>query len=155
MKMAYNYTKLYTLFARMIKAKMGLTMIELNGNGKQPAAPFVAFDIVSPRIPITWLEDEDAFECVVSFTVYAKSKVQAMTLCDQLRDMLGKTSARDQYDAAGVVLVERTASQVRYVEETETYAYMVGFDARLRIADVKTDDVGEITEIKAKESLNG
>lgn len=88
--MAYDYTKLYTLFARMIKAKMGLTMIELNGNGKQPSAPFVAFDIVSPRIPITWLEDEDAFECVVSFTVYAKSKVQAMTLCDQLRDMLAR-----------------------------------------------------------------
>ncbi|MHA3065649.1 phage neck terminator protein [Lacticaseibacillus saniviri] len=135
----YDYEKLYVVFSK-IAANMGLTLIEMNGGGKQPKPPFVAFDIINPHIRLNFLEDDGnrAFECVVSFTVYAVDKLHALNLTNQLREKLNEVDSWDFYDKNHIVLVERMDPNVRYLPEAGNYATMVGFDARLRLqADEK------------------
>lgn len=149
MATSYDYSILYRTFSRLIKNRLNLTMIELNGNGKPPEAPFVAFDIISPKIPLGFLEDDRAFECVVSFTVYAKRKLDALTISNNLRSVMGDTQSRDIFNSNNIVLVERMATQARYVEESNVYAYMYGFDMRLRLWETYMDDAkGIIDNIK-------
>lgn len=155
MATSYDYSILYKTFSRLIKSRLNLTMIELNGNGKPPEAPFVAFDIISPKIPLNYLEDDKAFECVVSFTVYAKRKLDALTISNNLRSVLGDTESRDIFNKNNIVLVERMATQARYVEETNTYAYMFGFDMRLRLWETYLDEnEGIINNIEYKEETD-
>ena len=155
MATSYDYSTLYKTFSRLIKSRLNLIMIELNGNGKPPEAPFVTFDIISPKIPLGFLEDDRAFECVVSFTVYAKRKLEAMQLCNTLRSMLGDTDSRDTFDKNDIVMVERMPIQARYVEETNTYAYMFGFDVKLRLWETYVDGhEGIIEHVKYKEETD-
>lgn len=90
METNFDYAVLYKTFSRLFKDKLDLTMIELSGNGKQPEAPFIAFDIISPRIPNNYLEDDAVFESVVSFTVYAK-----------------KETASIEFEQSNAIIVER------------------------------------------------
>lgn len=152
---SYDYSILYKTFSRLIKNRLNLTMIELNGNGKPPEAPFVAFDLIAPKIPLNFLEDSDAFECVVSFTVYAKRKLEALQLSNTLRSMMGDTETKDILDKNTIVMVERMPIQARYVEETNTYAYMFGFDMRLRLWETYADKhEGLIEHVKYKEETD-
>lgn len=99
------------------------------------------------------MEDDKAFECVVSFTVYAKRKLDALTISNNLRSVLGDTESRDIFNKNNIVLVERMATQARYVEETNTYAYMFGFDMRLRLWETYLDEnEGIINNIEYKEA---
>lgn len=153
METTFDYTVLYKVFSKLIKDQLNLTLIELNGNGKTPESPFVAFDIISPRIPNNYLEDDRVFESVVSFTVYAKSKLQAMNICNQLRLLLKNSTANKLYRDNNMSLVETMAVQTRYVEETNNYAYMYGFDTRLRLVETYVDsNVGLIEKIDFKEN---
>lgn len=144
---SYDYKVLYKLFSRLFSENLGLTMIELNSNGRPPAAPYIAFDIISPYIPLNSLEDDKAFEAVVSFTVYARSKVQALNVADQCRQLLGTQVADDACVAVNVVIVERMPNQVRNSLETTAVAYMVGFDTQLRLVEPYVDNIDPITDI--------
>ena len=155
METSYDYSILYKTFSQLIKDRLNLIMIELNGNGKPPEAPFVAFDIISPKIPLNFLEDSNAFECVVSFTVYAKRKLDALQLSNTLRSMMGDTETKDILDKNTIVMVERMPIQARYVEETNTYAYMFGFDMKLRLFETYVDKHdGLIEHVEYKEEAN-
>lgn len=152
MATSYDYTVLYKVFSRLIKSKLDLTMIELNGNGKMPPAPFVAFDIISPKIPNNYLEDDRQFEAVVSFTIYAKTKLEALNLCNELRAVMGDITSRDIFARNDIVVVERMNVQPRYVEETNNYAFMFGFDVRLRLWETyQNSDSGTIEHVEYKE----
>ncbi|MCQ4116617.1 hypothetical protein NOU10_04335 [Ligilactobacillus sp. MP3] len=152
METNFDYVVLYKTFSRIFKDKLGLIMIELNGNGKQPESPFIAFDIISPRIPNNYLEDDTVFESVVSFTAYAKSKLQALNLSNQMRLLLRSTASTKRFFENNITLVEIMATQPRYVEETNNYAYMYGFDVRLRLKETYIDeDKGTIESIDYKE----
>lgn len=152
METNFDYAVLYKTFSRLFKDKLDLTMIELSGNGKQPEAPFIAFDIISPRIPNNYLEDDAVFESVVSFTVYAKKKLQALNLSNQMRLLLRGTASNKRFFENNITLVEIMATQPRYVEETNNYAYMYGFDVRLRLKETYIDeDKGTIESIDYKE----
>ena len=70
---SYDYTVLYRVFSRLLKSKLGLTLIDLNGNGKPPTPPFAALDIISPKIPNNFLEDDSVFEAVESFFIFTTS----------------------------------------------------------------------------------
>lgn len=155
MATSYDYSTLYKTFSRLIKSRLNLIMIELNGNGKPPEAPFVAFDIISPKIPLGFLEDDRAFECVVSFTVYAKKKLEALQLSNLLRSIIADRDSQDIFDKNNIVLVERMPIQARYVEETNNYAYMYGFDMRLRLWETFADEHGGLIEqVKYKEETD-
>lgn len=155
MATSYDYSTLYKTFSRLIKSRLNLVMIELNGNGKPPEAPFVAFDIISPKIPLGFLEDDRAFECVVSFTVYAKKKLEALQLSNLLRSIIADRDSQDIFDKNNIVLVERMPIQARYVEETNNYAYMYGFDMRLRLWETYVDGhEGIIEHVKYKEETD-
>ena len=147
MATSYDYSVLYKTFSRLIKSRLNLTMIELNGNGKPPEPPFVAFDIISPKIPLGFLEDDRAFESVVSFTIYSKKKLEAMQLCNDLRSIMGDTDSRDVFKENSIVMVERMPVQARSVQESTNYAYMFGFDMRLRLWETYQDHVGTIENI--------
>lgn len=155
MATSYDYSILYKTFSRLIKSRLNLVMIELDGNGKPPEAPFVAFDIISPKIPLCFLEDDRAFECVVSFTVYAKKKLEALQLSNLLRSVIADRDSRDIFEKNDIVLVERMPIQARYVEETNNYAYMYGFDMKLRLWETFVDEHGGLIEhIEYKEKFN-
>lgn len=143
----YDYTNFYKLFAPMIKQRTDLQMIELNTNGKMPAPPFVTFDIVSPYIPSGFLEDNRYFEAVVSFTVYAKQKLDALNRAEELRNILGDQTARDAAEKLDIIIVERMPLQVRSVQETTNFAYMNGFDVRLRTS-YSEEVKGEISGVQ-------
>lgn len=149
----FDYEVLYKTFSKLIYDYIGLTMIELNGGGIQPKPPFCVFDIISPYIPLNYLEDDSsgAFECVVSFTVYDLSKVSALSKAGELRKMLDSINTLDRFKELNIVLVEKMPTQIRYVQESNQIAKMVGFDCRLRLHDVAVDDVEPITDIKLKE----
>ena len=154
MATSYDYSILYKTFSRLIKSRLNLIMIELNGNGKPPEPPFVAFDIISPKIPLGFLEDNRAFEAIVSFTIYSKKKLEAMQLCNDLRSIIGDTDSRDIFSENEIVMVERMPIQPRYVQESTDYAYMFGFDMRLRLWEPYQDHVGIIENIDYKEENN-
>lgn len=148
----YDYTKLYENFAKVVELQ-GMTMVELNGDGKAPNPPYVAFDVISPYIPLNFEEDDasDAFEAVVSFTIYHTSKVKAMNAAAELRVTFEAASVQDQLRAADIVPVERMPLQIRYLPEANLTAKMVGFDMRLRLRGETTNDVEPITDIQIKE----
>lgn len=154
MATSYDYSILYKTFSRLIKSRLNLTMIELNGNGKPPEPPFVAFDIISPKIPLGFLEDNRAFEAMVSFTIYSKKKLEAMQLCNDLRSIMGDTASSDVFSEKEIVMIERMPIQPRYVQESTDYAYMFGFDMRLRLWESYQDHVGTIENIDYKEENN-
>ena len=154
MATSYDYSILYKTFSRLIKSRLNLVMIELYGNGKPPEPPFVAFDIVAPKIPTNYLEDDRTFEAVVSFTIYAKTKLQALNYCNQLRAVLGDLASRDIYEDNDIVMIERMQVQPRYVEESNNYAFMFGFDMRLRLWETYIDECkGTIEHVKYKEDV--
>lgn len=151
MAISYDYSILYKTFSRLIKSRLNLTMIELNGNGKPPEPPFVAFDIISPKIPLGFLEDDKAFETIVSFTIYSKKKLEAMQLCNDLRSTMGDIASSDVFSENGIVMVERMPIQTRFVQESTNFAYMYGFDMRLRLWEAYEDTVSTIENIDYKE----
>lgn len=147
---AYDYEILYTTFASQVETYLDLVMIELNGPGVQPQGPFLAFDIISPYIASNYLEDDGtkAFECVVSFTVYDKSKVKAITIADAWRSALKTFRMRMELNAVPIVIVQIMNTQIRSVPETTESATMVGFDVRLRLQETFDDtDIDEIKDI--------
>ena len=69
--------------------------------------------------------------------------------------MLGDTDSRDTFDKNDIVMVERMPIQARYVEETNTYAYMFGFDVKLRLWETYVDvHEGIIEHVKYKEETD-
>ena len=150
---SYDYSTLYRVFSELIKQGTGLIMIELNGGGEQPEPPFCVFDIISPFIPLNYLEDDasNAFESVVSFTIYDVSKVAALNRANELRKLLDRINSLDAFQANKIVLVEKMPTQIRYVQEPNQIIKMVGFDVRLRLTESIIDDVEAIKEIKIKE----
>ncbi|KRL81806.1 phage neck terminator protein [Ligilactobacillus equi] len=148
----YDYLALYRVFSRVTKEQMGLRLIELYGNGKAPEPPYIAFDIISPRIPNNYLEDDRVFEAVVSFTVYAKDKLEALNTVNKLRVVIDNQTSQDIYAKENISVVEKMQTQTRYVDETTNYAYMFGFDMRLRLVETYQEDTSVIEEINLKEN---
>ncbi|QGG59551.1 phage neck terminator protein [Loigolactobacillus bifermentans] len=147
---SYDWSMLYKTFSDLVTQYMGLTQIELNSNGSPPPAPYIAFDVISPNIPINEYENDEsnAFEAAVSFTVYAKSKVEALNLAQKWRDMLNTQHVLIALQAADVVVVERMATNIRYIQETASVAAMVGFDVMLRLHSPFADeDMDTITKV--------
>ena len=88
---SFDYRVLNRVFARLLSDKLGLVLVEANGHGQQPEAPFVSFDIISPYIPIDEYFDEtdqEAFEAVVSFTSFGLDKSQALQVTQAIRKIL-------------------------------------------------------------------
>ena len=148
----YDYLNLYRVFSSIIKSQLGLKMIELYSNGTPPKPPYIAFDIVSPRIPNNYLEDDKVFECVVSFTVYSKDKLEALNTCGKLRELIANQTSRDVYEKEQIIVVERMSVQPRFVEETNQYAFMYGFDLRLRLVETYHEDTSFIEQINLTEN---
>lgn len=142
----YDYTTFYRLFAPLIKKRANMQMIELNTNGRMPDSPFVAFDIVSPYIPSGFLEDNGYFEAVVSFTVYSKQKLDALNRANNLRHIMGDQKTQDAVNSLDIIIVERMPTQARAVQETTQFAYMYGFDLRVR-APYMDDDPDQIIDV--------
>lgn len=151
----YNYSDWYALFARLIKASLGLTMIEINGNGKEPPKPFVAFDVVSPYIPVNYPEST-AFEAVVSFTVFADTKLKSLEVASQLRYLLNSTAAAVELHNHNLVASYLEPTQIRSTQGTNDFYYMTGFDVHLSVEDTtyEDDSKGEITTFDVNANPN-
>ena len=82
-------------------------MVDLNANGKVPVPPYVAIDIISPKLPQSFLEEDGVFEAILSFTVYDKSKLDCLIKANELREMFGDQLTEDELEKQYIVLVER------------------------------------------------
>ena len=150
--MDFDYTTLYTTFSKVLSQKFNLTMIESNGNGEQPPSPFVVFDIISPYIPINWEEDDNsnAFEAVVSFTVFEKSKIASLNLATKIRSSLTDSKLLSEFNSNDILIVEKMPINIRYVPEPIITTYMTGFDIRLRLTNNHIDSVENIETANTK-----
>ena len=143
---SFDYRVLNRVFARLLSDKLGLVLVEANGHGQQPEAPFVSLDIISPYIPIDEYFDEtdqEAFEAVVSFTSFGLDKSQALQVTQAIRKILTQFDTSLTLNASNIVLVEMMPTNVRSVPETVLDKHMVGFDARLRLRETFTDKTVE------------
>ena len=69
-----------------------------------------------------------------------------------MRLLLRGTASNKRFFENNITLVEIMATQPRYVEETNNYAYMYGFDVRLRLKETYVDEnKGTIEFIDYKE----
>ena len=139
----YDYSVLYKVFSTIIKDTQGLTMIELGGSGQIPAAPFVVFDIISPRIDIYEhydVTERVPFEAVVSFTHYALKKLEALNLSENLRNQFVTDASLTQLRQADIVIAEVMPTNIRSIQNSTADKFMVGFDMRLRLRDPFVDE---------------
>lgn len=140
---SFDYSMLNKQFAKIVSERLGLTLVELNGGGKQPEGTFVAFDIISPYIPIDEyfdLDDEQAFEAVVSFTVFDIKKTNALKMAQQLRRVLTQFDVALELNDNSVIVVEIMPTNIRSIVEDVVDKHMVGFDVRLRLLDNYKDE---------------
>lgn len=145
----YDYSQLNTTFGAICKLN-GFQMVELNNNGRRPPLPFVAYDVISPAIPIGFQGQDDAhaFECVVSFTVYETNRVGALTRCSGLRSSFDAENVKDMLATAGIIVVDIKPTQIRYSQGANVTAALVGFDMQLRLKATPVPDGGTIDEVK-------
>lgn len=139
----YDYSVLYKVFSSIIKDTQGLTMIELGGAGKMPEAPFVTFDIISPRIDIYEhydVTERVPFEAVISFTHFALKKLEALNLAENLRNLFSTDAVLTQLRHADIVIAEVMPTNIRSIQDATADKFMVGFDMRLRLRDPFVDE---------------
>ena len=145
----FDYHKLNVAFGAIVK-RFGLTMLELNTSGDRPPLPFVAFDVISPYIDIGFQGDNDAnaFEAVISLTVYSKSKTDALNTASQIRSSLNAESIVDELTKQEIIVVDRMPTAIRYNQGINSITAMVGFDVRLRLKATPEDAFGSIDQVK-------
>ncbi|WP_419154630.1 LIC_12616 family protein [Weissella bombi] len=146
---SFDYAKLNKVFSSIAMDHLGLVLTEANGGGKQPEGTFISFDIISPYIPIDEYFDvtqEEAFESVVSFTLFDISKTNALFAAQALRKTLTQFDVDIQLRHQGIIIAEIMPTNVRSIPEQVFDKHMVGFDVRLRLQETYTDDTINIID---------
>ncbi|MGO3468410.1 MAG: phage neck terminator protein [Weissella hellenica] len=158
---SFDYSKLNKVFSSIAMDHLGLVLTEANGGGKQPEGTFISFDIISPYIPIDEFFDvtqEEAFETVVSFTLFDISKTNALFAAQALRKTLTQFDVDIQLRQQGIIIAEIMPTNIRAIPEQVFDKHMVGFDVRLRLQETYTDgtiDSISDVEIEKRGNLNG
>lgn len=158
---SFDYSKLNKVFSSIARDHLGLVLTEANGGGKQPEGTFISFDIISPYIPIDEFFDvtqEEAFETVVSFTLFDISKTNALFAAQALRKTLTQFDVDIQFRQQGIIIAEIMPTNIRSIPEQVFDKHMVGFDVRLRLQETYTDgtiDSISDVEIEKRGNLNG
>ena len=154
MMASYDYLSLQATFANLVSEQLGMILIELNTNGKQLPNDFIAFDIISPYITIDVdILEQETFESIVSFTAYSRDKIKALNTAQKLRKTLSAFIVRENLRTKDIIVVDIMNTQSRAVVETDMYAYMVGFDTRLRLRETFVDDtIQTVKTIEVKEN---
>ncbi|WP_165206710.1 hypothetical protein [Weissella sagaensis] len=158
---SFDYSKLNKVFSSIAMDHLGLILTEANGGGKQPEGTFISFDIISPYIPIDEFFDvtqEEAFETVVSFTLFDISKTNALFAAQALRKTLTQFDVDIQLRQQGIIIAEIMPTNIRSIPEQVFDKHMVGFDVRLRLQETYTDgtiDSISDVEIEKRGNLNG
>lgn len=158
---SFDYSKLNKVFSSIAMDHLGLILTEANGGGKQPEGTFISFDIISPYIPIDEFFDvtqEEAFETVVSFTLFYISKTNALFAAQALRKTLTQFDVDIQLRQQGIIIAEIMPTNIRSIPEQVFDEHMVGFDVRLRLQETYTDgtiDSISDVEIEKRGNLNG
>ncbi|MBU7568209.1 phage neck terminator protein [Weissella sagaensis] len=158
---SFDYSKLNKVFSSIAMDHLGLVLTEVNGGGKQPEGTFISFDIISPYIPIDEFFDvtqEEAFETVVSFTLFDISKTNALFAAQALRKTLTQFDVDIQLRQQGIIIAEIMPTNIRSIPEQVFDKHMVGFDVRLRLQETYTDgtiDSISDVEIEKRGNLNG
>ena len=140
---SFDYSKLNKQFSSIAMDHLGMTLIEANGGGKQPEGTFISFDIISPYIPIDEYFDvtqEEAFEAVVSFTLFDISKTNALFAAQAWRKTLNQFDVDIQLRHQGIIVADIMPTNVRSIPEQVFDKHMVGFDVRLRLQETYTDN---------------
>jgi len=158
---SFDYSKLNKVFSSIARDHLDLVLTEANGGGKQPEGTFISFDIISPYIPIDEFFDvtqEEAFETVVSFTLFDISKTNALFAAQALRKTLTQFDVDIQLRQQGIIIAEIMPTNIRSIPEQVFDKHMVGFDVRLRLQETYTDgtiDSISDVEIEKRGNLNG
>lgn len=151
---SFDYSKLNKVFSSIAADKLELVLTEANGGGHQPEGTFISFDIISPYIPIDEYFDvtqKEAFEAVVSFTLFDISKTNALFAAQALRKTLTQFDVDIQLRQQGIIIAEIMPTNIRSIPEQVFDKHMVGFDVRLRLQETYTDDtIDPINDVEVK-----
>lgn len=104
------------------------------------------------------MTQEEAFETVVSFTLFDISKTNALFAAQALRKTLTQFDVDIQLRQQGIIIAEIMPTNIRSIPEQVFDKHMVGFDVRLRLQETYTDgtiDSISDVEIEKRGNLNG
>ncbi|MCM6765678.1 phage neck terminator protein [Weissella paramesenteroides] len=151
---SFDYSKLNKVFSSIAAEKLELVLTEANGGGHQPKGTFISFDIISPYIPIDEYFDvtqKEAFEAVVSFTLFDISKTNTLFAAQAWRKTLTQFDVDIQLRQQGIIIAEIMPTNIRSIPEQVFNKHMVGFDVRLRLQETYTDDtIDPINDVQVK-----
>lgn len=151
---SFDYSKLNKVFSSIAADQLDLVLTEANGGGHQPKGTFISFDIISPYIPIDEYFDvtqKEAFEAVVSFTLFDISKTNALFAAQAWRKTLTQFDVDIQLRQQGIIIAEIIPTNIRSIPEQVFNKHMVGFDVRLRLQETYTDDtIDPINDVQVK-----
>lgn len=151
---SFDYAKLNKVFSSIAADKLELVLTEANGGGYQPEGTFISFDIISPYIPIDEYFDvtqKEAFEAVVSFTLFDISKTNTLFAAQAWRKTLTQFDVDIQLRQQGIIIAEIMPTNIRSIPEQVFDKHMVGFDVRLRLQETYTDDtIDPINDVEVK-----
>lgn len=115
-------------------------------NDPQPAYPFCSYTITSPYLPVSRAEQgEDIVEdveIVFSLTWHSEDATEAQELAHKTAMAFTIRSAIQKLGDSGIAVVRLSGFQNRDTFLTIDSERRVGFDLRIRIRHVETDELG-------------
>lgn len=155
-----DHQKIKIAFVDALRTYLGIPIQMLDQAAPQPPYPFIGFTFVAPYIDQSpygnhsFHNDQHRMEKMVGVTIsitgYAQSGQEAYRISGQARDWfqgVGRMLLKD----AGMIVVRLEATSARDTLLTYDYERKVGFDVRLRLADVIAYKEDSIENIQMKE----
>lgn len=152
----YDFSQLMAIINQRIKQVTGISVIEANSVGPEPAYPFFTWSFVTSHtdIGITDNLDEEVFESSIMFEAHSQKTTEATNLANWVRKLV-QTDSFDQLGSANNFYVIDTGD----VTDTNNIISVqverrAGVQVNLRIKDSFHDDVPEMTSVQINSSDN-
>lgn len=129
---------------------LGITLIQADSAGDQPAYPFATYTITTPKLIVgnqVQPQQAEQFEMVVSLTFKSQSAIQALNLAEQVQQYFRSNAGRSfLLDTGGMVLVSVQGFTNRDNFITIDYERNVGFDIQLRARNPFVEELPQIED---------
>ncbi|MFX3616225.1 MAG: LIC_12616 family protein [Sporolactobacillus sp.] len=147
----FDYSNVTKTIVQAMKS-LGITLIQADSAGDQPAYPFATYTITTPKIPIgnqAGPQQAEEFELVVSLTFKSQSAIQALNLAEQAQQYLRSNTGRSfLLDNGGLVLVSVQGFTNRDNFISINYERNVGFDVQLRATNPFVEELPQIDQVE-------
>jgi hypothetical protein len=147
--MYFDYSTVTKTLVQAMRS-LGITLIQADSAGDQPAYPFATYTITTPKLIVgnqVQPQPAEQFEMVVSLTFKSQSAIQALNLAERAQQYLRSNAGRSfLLENGGLVLVSIQGFTNRDNFITIDYERNVGFDIQLRAVDPFVEELPQIEQ---------